>query len=370
MKPIAQQGLSRDEVISILKGERRSRKINFLYRLLDRQERFKKNLDGVYEADIKHSALATDIKSTFSFSLKEDISIDYLNDRIQPVVRFEYDGLYLEWAMGIFLLNSPKRYEDTQKVFREVTTYDKLQILLDDLVAERYMIAEGTNYIQAIRNLILSTNESKINIENSTATLSTAKEWEIGTPKLRIINELLSDLNFEGLWVDENGFYTSRKFVLPADRPTEFEYSDGEFSVLCNGITEELDLFSVPNKFVVTASNPEQEPLISVYTNENPASLTSTINRGRTITSFQQVDSIADQTALNDYTQMIAYNASQVYGYVEFETAIMPFHSHMDTVRLRYSPLGINDRYSETEWSFRFAPGERMKHRARKVIQI
>ena len=82
----------------------------------------------------------------------------------------------------------------------------------------------------------------------------------------------------------------------------------------------------------------------------NPNSITSS-SRGRTIVDFREVDNIADQESLDAYVQRIANNASQVYGYINFETAIMPMHSYSDVLDLGYSKLGIAGKYSETNWT-------------------
>jgi hypothetical protein len=117
-------------------------------------------------------------------------------------------------------------------------------------------------------------------------------------------------------------------------------------------------------------SDPELEPLTSVYTNNSESSPTSTLNRARTIVDYREVDNIADQQSLDAYVQRIAFEASQVYGKLVFETAINPFHGYSDILQINYSPLGINDKYSETGWTLPLKVGASMKHECRKVVTI
>lgn len=371
MQIIEQGGYTRQQIIDALHAKHASRLIKFRYDLLNRQEIKIGTLDNVVSGEVSMASLATDIKRTARFYMKENRDIDWLNDRVQPFCMFRMpDGGWVEWSLGIFLLNSPKRKEQNRQVYRDIEAYDGLQVLLDDKFDSRYTISSGTKYITAINNIFFTLGITKINIPNTDLTLSITKEFEIGTPKLRAINELLGELNYTSLWVDERGYYTAMPYIIPSDRAIEYAYKDDELSVIYNGLEEELDLFSVPNKFVVVQSNAETEPLTSTYTNENPGSITSTVSRGRTIVDVREVDNIADQTALDNYTKRIAFEASQVYGHIEFETAIMPMHSYSDLLHIQYSSLGINDRYVETNWTIPLQAGGRMKHSARKVVAI
>lgn len=118
------------------------------------------------------------------------------------------------------------------------------------------------------------------------------------------------------------------------------------------------------------ATNPEIEPLVSRFTNDNAGGPTSTINRRRTIVDYREVDDIANQGVLDEYTRRIAYEASNVFGKVVFETAIMPHHSYMDAIFCEHTGLGIKNKYIETSWEMDLKAGGKMKHSARRVIQL
>ena len=298
------------------------------------------------------------------------ITIDYLNDRLQPVIKFQSREITVNFPLGILLLNSPTRKDRKNAVYREIECYSKLQILQEDKFGERYFIPAGTKYTTAISQIISSAGETKINIVPSSDTLQTDKEYDIEMSKLQIVNELLNEINYNSLRVDVNGYFVSEPYVLPVDREIEYEYIDNELSVIVPEVMEELDLFNVPNVFVRYLNNPERPPLRSVYTNDNPDSITSTVSRGRNIVDIRPVEDIASQEALDEMARRDAFNASQVYGHVEFETAIMPFHDYLNCLFLRYRPLGIEDKYIETSWSIECRAGGRMQHTVRKVVNI
>ena len=368
MQELAQKGHTRQTVINALQMKTGSRQIKFRYDLLDKDDNYKKTLTTVMDGEISMSAFA-DIKRTAKFTVKEDKSIDWLSDRIQPFYMLKLGMDWLEWSLGVFILSSPKK-TDNVIVTREVEAYDLSQILIDDKFVDRYTVNADTNYITAIKALLQGAGITKINIQATDKVLSTAREFEIGTTKLSAINKLLSEINYTQLIVDEYGYFVSSQYRSPSDRVSEYAYKDDSMSILSQGMTEELDLFNVPNKWVAVLSNPEVEPLVSSYVNNNPDSITSTISRGRTIVDFREVDNIADLESLDAYVQRIANNASQVYGYINFETAIMPMHSYSDVLDLGYSKLGIAGKYSETNWTLPLQTGAMMQHQVRKVVNI
>lgn len=369
MQEIAQGKYSKEEIIKMLHSP--SRIVKFRYDLLDRNDKKIGELDSVISGEVSMNSLATNSKRVGNFRIREDKNIDWLNDRIQPFCMFKMpDNEWIEYSMGIFLLSSPTKREENGNIYRDVESYDGLKVLLDDRFDKRYVIQEKSSYLKAITDILLEAGITKINIAETDLMLRTTKEFEIGTEKLRVINELLQEINYTSLWVDENGYYTAKPYILPNEREIEYTYADDKLSIMYPGIEEELDLFNVPNKFIVVASNPERSPLVSRYENINPKSLTSIPSRERVIVDYREVDDIANQEALDEYTKRIAYEASQVFGYVNFNTTIMPFHSYSDLLEIKNSILGIEANYVETRWRMKLKAGTQMEHTARRVIQI
>ena len=325
--------------------------------------------------------------------IESETDIDYLTNRIQPFVLFklpdktipnqtpdgtiyqEMKGQWLEYPLGIFLLSSPERVEEGQEIYRDIEAYDGTIILDEDRFTERYTIKAGTRYDMAVINILKGAGIKKYNIETSDKTLPNDLEYEPGTSKIEVVNELLESINYTPIWVDEWGYFTSLRYIPPSDRAVDYEYIDDELSVTENGMSEEFDLYSVPNKWLVIFENydgggEESISLRSVYTNDSFESPTSTVNRGRVIVDYRTVSDIADQGALNEYTLRIANEASQVYGRIKFNTAIMPFHSYMDIIRIRNKTLDIDDKFTETGWTIPLETGGKMSHEGRRVVNI
>jgi hypothetical protein len=235
------------------------------------------------------------------------------------------------------------------------------------MISTRYTVSTGANYITTVSTLLGSIPKSVV---ASSSTLPAAKEWEPGTSKLKIINELLQAVNYNSLSFDEDGSAVVAPYLQPSGRPEEYTYADDANGLIIPEVDQELDLFSVANNWIAVVSDPDRPMLASTYTNTSPSSPTSTVNRQRTITDFRQEQDAADQTTLDALVARIAFEASQVYEGIDFQTALMPIHSGNDVYRLTYSPLGINDKYSEQSWSMELRAGAPMKHHARRVVTV
>ncbi|WYD68250.1 hypothetical protein [Bacillus phage PK1] len=408
MESLARNGYTEEQVRDMLHMKYGSRVVKFRYDILDRFERKKGELSRVISGEVSMSAFAT-IKRTAKFTLEEENfekmryytwqdldnktwseeggnefrtmwaldkelspMVDWLNDRIQPFVMFQMpDGGFVEFSLGIFLLSSPVRKDQNGQVVREVEAYDGLIILDQDKFTDRHYIKAGTTYESAVRQILQSAGITKINIDiPSGERLPNDKEYATGDTKLTAINDLLTAINNTPLWVDSSGYYRSSRYERPEDKPVGYVYSDQELSIIREEAEEEFDLFDVANSWVITVSNPESEPMTSRKDNNNPDSPTSIPSRGRRIVDFREVEDIASQAALDSYTERIASEASQVYGRAKFKTPIMPFHEYYDAIVFQYEPLGINDKFMETDWTIPLEAGAMMEHEVRKVVSI
>ena len=370
MQRIGQGKYARQEIIEQLHFKHGTNLVRFRYDLLSRDEKKIGTLDTVRNGTVSMAALAQ-IKRTARFALQDTGDIDWLNDRIQPFCMLRMpDGGWVEWSLGIFLLSTPKRREENRQVYRDVEAYDGLQVLVDDKFEARYTVPAGTNYATAITTIIHDAGVAKINLQGTDKTLATAREFEPGTSKLEAINKLLTEINYTALWVDEWGHFTASTYRSPQNREVEYTYRDDALSVITSRTEEEMDLFAIPNRWVAVVSNPEEEPLVASYTNDNPDSKTSTVSRGRVIVDYREMENVADQASLDAFVQRIAFEASQVYTHITFMTAVMPFHSYSDVLQLEYGPLGISGKYSETGWTMPLEAGAEMTHQVRRAVNI
>lgn len=369
MQSLDPSGIYTDaEVIAALTARQGTRMMTYRYDRLDELNNYVEPLDWVLSGSVANNSLA-DIKRTAKFTVLDRGTINYLKDRVRPWARLAMpDGGVVEWPLGVFLLATPTRaLDEVGVVTRDVDAYDQLLVLSQDKVGDRYSIAAGTVYTTAIATLTFGLASS---IVPSALTLPTAMEWEPGTPKLRILNDLLGAINYESAWFDEQGRLICRPYQSPAVRSSEYTYADDEASVRTGGANQTLDLFDVANKWVLVVSEADRAALTSTYTNTSTASPTSTVSRGRTIVDFRGSEDAADQTTLDAKAARYAFEASQVFEAIDFTTAAMPMHSNADVLTLDIPALGVAAKYSEQSWELPLETGARMSHKVRRVVTV
>ena len=356
-------------IIDCLHAFNGPREVSYRYELLNNKDIKVKDLQ-VLSGRISFDSEAV-INRTASFDVRNVDLLDWLNHRIKAYFRLKLGNEFKEWPLGIFIPSTGARKKTISNI-NSIECYDANLILSEDKTESRYFIASGTPYMTAITSILNSAGIWKYDIQSTNATIGMDKEYETGTSKIDIINSLLKEINYTSLWADENGYFRSQSYLLPTLREVEYEYrTDQKSIILLDGRTEETDLFNTPNRWVVTASNPEKQVLTASYTNNNPVSKTSTVSRGRVITDFRQIDDIADQTTLNSYVEKIAYEASSsIYNKLTFFTPNMPHHTYQDCIWIEDNYMGIANKFIETSWEMDLNNGGKMTHKLRRVVSI
>lgn len=223
--------------------------------------------------------------------------IDWLNTRIRPVCLMSGTGVgdTAEKSLGVFLPSAPVETWDGVGRSWEIELLDKNSVLDQDIVTDddgnpvTYSVEEGTDVIGAVRDLIESSGESSRAIEDGDKSLNNAMTFDLGATKLEIINELLAAGNFDSLWCDGQGQFRTAPTVDPRDLPPVYSsispFSRGELSLMAPEWTRDNDIYSIPNRYVaISPGDGEEEAMVAVVTNEDPASPYSYPSRGRWIT--------------------------------------------------------------------------------------
>lgn len=299
--------------------------------------------------------------------------VNQLSERLRPWALLKMDdGTWFEFPMGTFYLVSGSQRRASAAGQRSIPFdgYDGLIVLRDDKTTDRIVYPATTNYVNAAKVLLVSAGFPAHTITLSGKQMPSDMEWEPGTPKLEIINALLSAINYVPLAMDPMGVPTSHPYTDPQSTTALWDYTINADSVVMPGIETSLDLFNQPNTWVGFVSQPDRPVLRSVYVNDDPASSTSTVNRGRTITQVltEEVKDAVDQATLDDLVIRFAKESSQQFEEAQWSTGLMPFHETGDVVTLNYG-LG-QFKFRETQWSMELRAGAEMKHSARRTVVI
>lgn len=351
-----------------------SRKVTFRYDLLNRHDIKIDTLKGI-TGKVSYGAFRA-IPRSATFTLDEYLQkeINYLSDQIQPwFILHMPDGGTVEWPLGIFLLESPDRVINSKVKTREIGAYDKTIIIDEYRFTQRHFIAAGTNYIGAIIRILTLAGIQKINIESSSLTLTQNKEFAAGVKGKEAITELLNEINYNSISVDEVGNMGSSHYVEPSKRPITQQYSTDKFSILTPDFKEDTGLAGRPNVFIAIAKNIESETeLTASFINDDPLSPVSTVSRGRQIAGDPyELESIADQATLNNYIRRIAVENSSGYSKLTFGTALMPTHGSSETLFLNIPTVfDTAVKFQETSWEMPLTFDGVMTHEARRVVRL
>ncbi len=283
----------------------------------------------------------------------------------------EWEKRFAEFPLGVFVPSTPTRNSSNAATSWAVEAYDRTVILAEDSLTAPLFIAAGTAYLDAAQSVLAGAGITQVMVISSVATqLPADRIFEIGDSKLKVINTLLSEINYNPIYCDADGVFVLSQYVEPSVAGVEFSYRADRFSVIGRDTSSDIDFYKVPNVFIAVCSNPDiATPLHSVYTNDNPASRLSTVARGRTITSeVYKPDAVASQGDLDAYVRRRAFEANQVYETLKFNTALNPLHERADVLEIQHpDATGV---YVESRWTLTMAADGKMTHEARRLVSL
>lgn len=331
--------------------------------------------------------------------------IDFANHRLKPYLQIKNSsGNWQEHPLGVFLMSSPKRADKDKSIYKEIEAYDQLTILSQAKLMYPLCLypprdnpsLAGTGqkggWAKAAKDLLLGVypitgyggrpgltpgqiwNSSYVNIPDDVYNLpskSRGRNFKMGETWLAVINQLLNAAGYTPIFCNSNGVLTSIPYVSPDQKPVKHTYIDDETSIIFQEASEELDTFEVANSWV--AYQPADQNGIELsgrYTNNNQGHPSSVPSLGRMITDYRDVTGMEGQAEIDRYVYRLAYEASQVYGQINFTTALDPNHEEADIVYLRYQDLGIDGKFVETAWSMELSDDPHMTHRLRRIVSI
>lgn len=311
--------------------------------LLNDDESYAGRLDGVTGGSVVYTS-AKSVHGSASLSVVDAGQVvDWLNCRLRPVITVAGVG---ETSLGVFLVSeAPEDWDDTGCV-RSVGLLDKCTILDQDSIDAAYSLNSGTVVTDAIVTLIGTTGETNIAITPSAAVLANPLVWAAGATKLQIVNDLLSIINYFSLYCNGDGQYRGEPYTTPANRPTVWQFIDGDNCIYLPTLTKDVDLFAIPNKVIaITQGGGAAAALTSAATNDDPASPYSTVSRGRTITTVYSGVEAADQPTLDAYAlrQLIALTTPTAS--IDIQHAYVPGLSFNQAVYFRRTPATIDGRH-------------------------
>lgn len=333
----------------------------FRYQLLDEDNSYIKDLNNVVSAKISYSSTSKlKLSATIDMCLDKNYEVN-TNHKIRIIHHLNGE----ENVLCTLLVSTPsqKLYQNYKEISMEC--YSVLWLYEVDKITSRYSLTKGTNVVNEVKRLI---GQNVVSIMPSALTTSVDLEWEIGTSKLDICNELLQCINYTPLCPLPNGSITSESYVLPQDKVVEVTYDDFERNnKIESECISEIDFFDTPNVFVRYVNNPETIDLVAVYENTNPDSPTSTVNRPRNVDS-QEIRDASDVQTLMDIAKKDCATKTNKYHTMEFKTSINHRHGFETCVYLNIN--GVSGKFIEEDWDVECVCGGTMNHKVRRIVEV
>ena len=306
-----------------------------------------------------------EIKTSLSGEFILDIDLNWLTDRIRPVLLI--NGQRHE--LGIFLPATvlPSKSDTRETV--SIEAYDLCWQVKDTKAERPVFFAAGTNYIAAVKELLTVAGIALVQAVPTAATLPEAREgWEVGTSYLSIINELLSEINYNPLWFSPMGMAVLEPASVPSAEKIDHTLDNSNIeSLLLPNLKQETDIFSAPNVFICLVSNPDKDgPMVAIAENTNPQSPLSIMRRGRRIAQTYRLNNIASQEELEAYAARLRNESMFTGEIISVETALLPGYGVADVTALHYDD--INSVCIERGWEMELQTGGTMRHTLERVV--
>lgn len=270
----------------------------FRFDLLDSNDDLIEPLQGVLPGGGLDFSAYTAIKGSGKMSVRDvGQAVDWLNVRVRPMALISaLDGQPAhEHGLGVYICSAPVEEWDETGCTREVELLDKMAILDQDIVTDEngdpvmFVAPVGANVVDTVVDLINGVGEATPAIEPDSPALQASQVWDLGTPVLKIVNDLLATGGYASLWVDPMGNYRVSPYLPPAQRQPVYAasapFTVGNRSVLDPNWRKDRDIYSIPNRYVaVGQGDGDVEAPVAVVTNTDVNSPFSFQSRGRWVT--------------------------------------------------------------------------------------
>lgn len=227
-------------------------------------------------------------------SLVEDASISIDGEPINGYVRLVLEAKNTEGAaradIGTFLVTSPKRSINGQLVSIDLECYSVLKPAEDKLLPPGWYFPEGGDPIAGASELLGGVLQCPVIHSESDIKTDEIKVAESNETILSMVNYLLTDTDYF-IDIDGKGRVTIKK--KPEEITASFDTKEND--VLMPDITDESDIFDIPNILRVSDSNGKYQTII----NDDENSSTSVGNLGWEKWSAEQLTLDADESLLS-----------------------------------------------------------------------
>ena len=283
-------------------------------------------------------------------TIRAQSGVDQQRDLIR--VRFRIpspDGGYLEWQVGTFMMQTPKRviYEGitwwtldapdlSQKLAR--AAFGGVGLVQSTSVGTGLagLAQAGSGYPAVISALVASyggITPLSADVPEPANKIPADLVFDIGSSYLKAINDLLAAIVYTGVYATA-GVMTSRPLANYAYVQTLLTLDTIAGSAQLFGpFSEAVDPSTAFNKAFVLSEDPRRAPIKGYYENTSPDSAVSLVNADPFLTVIRD-SKIASELAAFYRARAVVQEAARVYAVLSVGIPPFPFFEDLDVVQL------------------------------------
>lgn len=366
MQPLARDGLSAAQVTGLLQSANLT--VSAGCDLLNADLTLREDIsDDLLGGTVERNLFAT-IHGTVSLTLTR--ALVWGVDLVRPWMTLTDGTVTARFNLGVYALTTPERQVGQSPETFAVSGFDRVYLLARE-VGATYTVTAGTTYRAAILAVFTAAGLTGVLIEGAAAddVLPKTRVWSLvgkstdpdqtTTPAtyLRIVNDLLTAINFRSVWADEGGLFRCESYRDPATRAPEFTFDADNITLTIVGEQRTVveDVWKTPNRWVFRQTNrPDGAPVATegdgIYTLVNQADGPTSINsRGLTWTSVVDYEA-ATQAKLVSLGDRRVANDRRLTSQLKVTTGPFPVAGHADVYQYNDAAVG-NRKVQAVSWS-------------------
>lgn len=361
------ESLTADQVTRLLSGP--TVRVQAGLDLLDQQLRMVDDLS----ADLVDGSVSRNNDATIhgTARLQLAVELDWATALLRPYLVLDNGVVTARFNLGVYIPTTPERaYADTPATF-DVSCYDRLYLLRRQ-AGRSYSVAAGGGVLAAVRQVIADAGLSGLLLDGTAEgeTLPRARTWPLLAPAdgtesaeptepatwLRVVNDLLGQVSYRGVWADWEGQFRGQRYDQPSTRGVEWVLDEGAATIQGEDRTLVADDWARPNRWVFVQSNrpegsPEPTEGDGVYTVDrsanDPRGLVWSSQVSYDVTSQAALVSLGDRRVTSD---LLVSRQWQLRG-----LGPLPLLWHYDVLSLTVD--GVERRVQAAEWSMSLRSG-------------
>ena len=230
---------------------------------------------------------------------------------VRAYLKVNQNGNKERFPLGTVLVQTPAVKFDGKNTNVSLDAYTPLIELKESMPTIGYSVLKDTPIMETVFMVCREKMRAPVVRANDATRLYDDFVANINDTWLTFLTDLAKQAKFT-LSLDELGRVIFEPDKDDSSLQPMYEFNDGNSSILYPSITDERDLYGIPNVVEVYFSS-EDAQLFSRVVNDDPDSVISTVNRGREIVYRETSPSISgtpSQEVLDAYAKQLLRNKS------------------------------------------------------------